>query len=185
MPRSRTDLDWEFRPLTGEVQVHPGEQSAGIFPRGQPQSREAVTGRRLTMSLRPRAASISTSCNASASTSSIWRRAKASDMGVVFFVDPDMLKDPDTSDVRTITLSYTMFHAANASAEATPARQPAESFRKLIDRGPRHERDACGTAAHLGPEPHAAPARTPRQSIPITSSIRARGRSSARSRPGC
>ena len=50
------------------------------------------------------------------------------DMGVVFFVDPDMLKDPDTREVRAITLSYTMFQAAEASpptAEAAPARVPA------------------------------------------------------------
>jgi len=39
------------------------------------------------------------------------------DMGVVFFVDPDMLKDPDTSDVHTITLSYSMFRAANQQTE--------------------------------------------------------------------
>ena len=38
------------------------------------------------------------------------------DMGVVFFVDPDMLKDPDTREVRTITLSYTMFRAAERAA---------------------------------------------------------------------
>src|SRR5207253_3816630 len=36
---------------------------------------------------------------------------ESADMGVVFFVDPDILSDPNTSDVRTITLSYTMFRA--------------------------------------------------------------------------
>ena len=44
-------------------------------------------------------------------------------MGVVFFVDPDMLKDPDTRDVHTITLSYTMFRRRRAgrAAAAGPA----------------------------------------------------------------
>jgi cytochrome c oxidase assembly protein subunit 11 len=45
---------------------------------------------------------------------------QGTDMGVVFFVDPDILNDPDSARIDTITLSYTMF-AADAPAAAEVA----------------------------------------------------------------
>ena len=45
---------------------------------------------------------------------------QAVDMGVVFFVDPDILDDPAGARIDTITLSYTMF-AADAPQDAQTA----------------------------------------------------------------
>jgi cytochrome c oxidase assembly protein subunit 11 len=48
---------------------------------------------------------------------------ESADMGVVFFVDPDILTDPNTTELRTITLSYTMFRAhtpVRPTASAAP-----------------------------------------------------------------
>ena len=43
------------------------------------------------------------------------------DMGVQFFIDPELVKDPSTRDVKTITLSYTMFRKPDADKPAQPS----------------------------------------------------------------
>ena len=53
-------------------------------------------------------------------------------MGVVFFVDPDLLTDPGTSDVRTITLSYTMFRKPRSDAPE-PASAAAGGARSAVN----------------------------------------------------
>lgn len=40
------------------------------------------------------------------------------DLPVVFFVDPEIVDDPDTAEIGTLTLSYTFFRSTSAAAEA-------------------------------------------------------------------
>jgi cytochrome c oxidase assembly protein subunit 11 len=98
--------------LQSEVQVHPGEQ-AQVFFRAVNRSREGVTGQ-ATFNVTPAKSGIYfDKLQCFCFNAQYLAPGESKDMGVVFFVDPDMLKDPDTSDVHTITLSYSMFKAAN------------------------------------------------------------------------
>jgi cytochrome c oxidase assembly protein subunit 11 len=113
------ELGWEFRPLEQAVQVHPGEQRE-VFFRATNRAAETVTGT-ATYNVTPTKTGIYfDKLQCFCFNAQQLGPGESRDMGVVFFVDPDLLTDPSTSDVRTITLSYTMFRAP----EARPAEKP-------------------------------------------------------------
>lgn len=115
------ELGWEFRPLEQAVQVHPGEQRE-VFFRATNRAAETVTGT-ATYNVTPTKTGIYfDKLQCFCFNAQQLEPGESRDMGVVFFVDPDLLTDPSTSDVRTITLSYTMFRAPQS--EARPAAKP-------------------------------------------------------------
>ena len=102
------DLPWEFRPLTTSVQVHPGEPRE-VFYRATNHSAAAVSGT-ATFNVTPAKSGIYfDKLQCFCFTEQRLEAGESRDMAVSFFVDPDLVKDPGTRDVRTITLSYTMF----------------------------------------------------------------------------
>jgi cytochrome c oxidase assembly protein subunit 11 len=114
------DLAWEFRPLQREVQLHPGEQRQ-IFYRAVNRSNEPITAT-ATYNVTPTKAGIYfDKLQCFCFNEQHLKPGESEDMGVVFFVDPDMLSDPGTRDVRTITLSYTMFRAPGAERPSAAA----------------------------------------------------------------
>lgn len=44
------------------------------------------------------------------------------DLPVVYFIDPEIVSDPDASEIQTVTLSYTYFRSTNQAAAAPAAR---------------------------------------------------------------
>ena len=108
------ELGWDFRPLESAVRVHPGEQRE-VFFRAVNRTAETVTGT-ATFNVTPTKTGIYfDKLQCFCFNEQQLKPGESRDMGVVFFVDPDLLTDPSTSDVRTITLSYTMFRAPAAS----------------------------------------------------------------------
>ena len=121
------DLGWDFRPEVASVQVHPGEERTVAY-RAVNTSREPVTGT-ATYNVTPAKvglyfAKIQCFCF----TRQHLDPGETKDLTVSFFVDPDIATDPNTRDVDTITLSYTMFRAKEQdpqSSDNTPPARPA------------------------------------------------------------
>jgi cytochrome c oxidase assembly protein subunit 11 len=117
------DLGWEFRPLTAQLRVHPGEQHE-VFYRAVNRSAGPVIGT-ATYNVTPAKSGIYfDKLQCFCFTEQRLLPGESRDMGVTFFVDPDVLRDKDTSEVRTITLSYTMFRAPEQSAPSASAAVP-------------------------------------------------------------
>ena len=122
-------LGWEFRPLENAVQVHPGEQRE-VFFRAVNRSSETVTGS-ATYNVTPAKTGIYfDKLQCFCFNAQQLGPGESRDMGVVFFVDPDLLTDPGTSDVRTITLSYTMFRAPQSDSPAEKPNAAANPLQK-------------------------------------------------------
>jgi cytochrome c oxidase assembly protein subunit 11 len=117
------DLGWDFAPEQAEVRVHPGERTQ-VFFRAVNRSAEPVTGT-ATFNVTPTKAGIYfDKLQCFCFTKQRLQPGEKKDMGVVFFVDPDLLSDPNTRDVRTITLSYTMFRARQPGSPSAAATTP-------------------------------------------------------------
>ena len=112
-------LDWEFRPLTDAVTVHPGEQNQ-VFFRAVNHTATPITAQAIYNVTPTKAGIYFDKLQCFCFNSQTLAPGQSVDMGVVFFVDPDMLTDPSTSEVRSITLSYTMFRAPERHLRPLP-----------------------------------------------------------------
>jgi len=120
------ELAWEFRPPQRTVAVRPGEERQ-VFYRAINKTNAPTTGS-ATYNVTPAKAGIYfDKLQCFCFTEQHLAAGESADMGVVFFVDPDILSDPNTSDVRAITLSYTMFRAHQPARPTASTVLPAPS----------------------------------------------------------
>jgi cytochrome c oxidase assembly protein subunit 11 len=104
------DLGWEFRPEQDSVTVRPGEQTL-IKYHAVNQTAAPMTGT-ATFNVTPYKAGVYfNKIQCFCFTKQHLAPGESVDLTVSFFVDPDILTDPATRDVQTLTLSYTMFRA--------------------------------------------------------------------------
>jgi cytochrome c oxidase assembly protein subunit 11 len=107
---SAADLGWEFRPIEREVRVRPGEERI-IAYRAVNRTSQPITGN-ATFNVTPLKAGVHfVKVHCFCFEEQRLMPGESVDMPVSFFVDPALLEDPATREIRTITLSYTMFRA--------------------------------------------------------------------------
>jgi cytochrome c oxidase assembly protein subunit 11 len=127
-----TDLGWEFRPLQRSVTVHPGEETLVAF-RAVNRSPLPVVGR-ATFNVTPLKAGVYfDKIQCFCFDEQLLEPGQSVDMPVTFFVDPAILTDPTTSEVRTITLSYTMFRAKDDGKSVAQRPEQGGSYRTIIN----------------------------------------------------
>jgi cytochrome c oxidase assembly protein subunit 11 len=102
------DLPWTFAPVERAVQVRPGEQHLAFF-RAHNGSGRPIVGT-ATFNVTPfKAGRYFDKIACFCFEEQTLRAGETVDMPVSFYVDPAILDDPETADVRAITLSYTFF----------------------------------------------------------------------------
>jgi cytochrome c oxidase assembly protein subunit 11 len=113
-------LPWDFEPEQREVKVHPGEQKV-IYYRAVNRSAEGITGRAAFNVTPVKAGIYFDKLQCFCFSDQYLAPGQSARFSVQFFVDPGIATDPDTQDVDTITLSYTMFRAKDGGAAAAAA----------------------------------------------------------------
>jgi cytochrome c oxidase assembly protein subunit 11 len=124
-------LGWEFHPLTKAVAVHPGAETQ-VFFRAVNHSAKSITARAVYNVSPAKVGIYFNKLQCFCFSNQTLGPGESVDMGVVFFVNPDLLTDPATREVRAITLSYTMFRATDvASPKAQAAPGPPVAARSV------------------------------------------------------
>lgn len=113
-------MPWTFKPMQREMVVRIGENAMALYEAYNPSSR-MVAGT-ASYNVTPDAAGgyfdkIACFCF----TEQVLKPGERVEMPVSFFVDPEMLKDPEGQFVKEITLSYTFFETPLTKEQAALA----------------------------------------------------------------
>lgn len=108
-------IGWDFKPETHSMQVRVGEPSTTRYHAHNRESR-AVTGTAAYNVTPDKAGIYFQKIQCFCFTEQRLEAGQSVEMPVYFYVDPAIADDPELDDVKTITLSYTFFRAADQSA---------------------------------------------------------------------
>jgi cytochrome c oxidase assembly protein subunit 11 len=120
-------IPWSFKPEQREIEIRIGEQQLAFYAARNNGSRPIVGT--ATFNVTPnKAGAYFSKIDCFCFTEQVLQPGESADLPVSFFVDPAILDDPETQDVRSITLSYTFFMregGAGDTGETSAGAQPS------------------------------------------------------------
>ena len=102
------NIDWAFQPAQRQMELKVGENGLAFY-RATNRSDRTLTGT-ATFNVTPlKVGAYFNKVECFCFTEQTLKPGETIEMPVAFFVDPEIVVDPDLNDVKTITLSYTFF----------------------------------------------------------------------------
>jgi cytochrome c oxidase assembly protein subunit 11 len=101
--RNNADMNWEFRPMVAQVEVHPGEMTEGAFYARNPSKHQMVA--QAVPTITPwKAADYMHKTECFCFTQQVLAAGESVEMPLLFFIDQDL-----PENVKKLTLSYALF----------------------------------------------------------------------------
>jgi cytochrome c oxidase assembly protein subunit 11 len=122
------DLPWTFMPVQRRIRLRVGQEGLAYY-RARNDSDAPVSGAAVFNVTPDKAGRYFSKIECFCFVQQTLQAGETADMPVVFFIDPEITKDRDLEDLKTITLSYTFYPAATADAlSAAPAVTAASAW---------------------------------------------------------
>jgi cytochrome c oxidase assembly protein subunit 11 len=113
-----TGVPWDFQPVKRSITIKIGATAEAHYTATN-RFDKAVTGRATFNVVPELAGAYFNKVECFCFTDQTLKPGQTADMPVIFYVDPDIVNAPELKDIKTITLSYTMFPVEENKPVAT------------------------------------------------------------------